>query len=98
LRLPSFASDVAWLADKTLQSLDVYNQKIHVLSEMGRTIACTIDRAQAELGYRPMVALEEGMRRSLRWMASNGLDGMLRGGERGNGKVPPHSPHASATK
>jgi nucleoside-diphosphate-sugar epimerase len=98
LRLPSFASDVAWLADKTLQSLGVYHQKIHVLSEMNRTIACTIERAKAELGYRPMVALEEGMRRSLQWMLSDGSDGMLQRGERANGKVAPHSSHASRTK
>jgi len=67
LRLPSVASEVAWLADKTLQGLNLYQQKIHVLSEMNKTIACSIERAKRELGYRPMVALEEGMRRSIRW-------------------------------
>jgi nucleoside-diphosphate-sugar epimerase len=77
LRLPSFASEVAWLADKTLQGLGLYHQKIHVLSEMNKTIACSIDRAKAELGYRPMVALEEGMRRSLQWMLAHGSDGLL---------------------
>lgn len=68
LRIPSIVSDVAWLADWMLQGLGLYHQKVHVLSEMNKTIACSIDRAQSELGYRPTVALEEGMRRSLAWL------------------------------
>jgi len=68
LRLPSFVSDVAQAADFVIQSLGMYNQKIHVLSEMNKTIACSIARARAELGYEPRIALEEGMRRSLRWL------------------------------
>jgi nucleoside-diphosphate-sugar epimerase len=67
LRLPGLASDVARLCDTTLQGLGLYHQKIHVLSEMNQTIACSVARAERELGYRPAVALEEGMRRSLRW-------------------------------
>lgn len=72
MKLPGFASEVAWLADKTLQALGIYHQKIHVLSEMNKTIACSVERAEKELGYQPTVALEEGMRRSLRWCAENG--------------------------
>lgn len=68
MRLPGFASEVAWLVDKSLQSVGLYHQKIHVLSEMNKSIACSVDRAQRELGFRPTVALEEGMRRSLRWL------------------------------
>jgi nucleoside-diphosphate-sugar epimerase len=72
MKLPGFASEVAWLADKALQALGIYHQKIHVLSEMNKTIACSVKRAEQELGYQPTVALEEGMRRSLRWCAENG--------------------------
>jgi nucleoside-diphosphate-sugar epimerase len=68
LRLPSLASEVAWFADKALQGLGLYHQKIHVLSEMNKTIACSVEKAKRELGYRPTVALEEGMRRSLKWI------------------------------
>ena len=46
MRLPSFASEVAWLADKTLQGLGLYHQKIHVLSEMNKTIACSVEKAK----------------------------------------------------
>lgn len=73
VRLPSVAADVARAIDGGLQAVGVYSQKIHVLSEMNRTIACTIERAERELGYRPEVELAEGMRRSLAWLADRGI-------------------------
>ena len=73
LRLPGLASTVAGWIDAASQGLGMYLQKIHVLSEMNQTIACSVERARRELGYRPLVALEEGMRRSLRWIADRGL-------------------------
>ncbi len=73
LRLPGLASEVANGCDAALQALGLYHQKIHVLSEMNQTIACTVARAERELGYRPAVALEEGMRRSLRWCFDNNI-------------------------
>ena len=76
MRLPGLASEVAWVVDKTMQGLGLYHQKVHVLSEMNKTIACSIEKAKAELGYRPVVELEEGMRRSLKWVwqRQGGLD------------------------
>jgi nucleoside-diphosphate-sugar epimerase len=56
-----------------LQATGMYQQKIHVLSEMNKTIACTVAKAEKELGYRPVIALEEGMRRSLAWCVSKGI-------------------------
>lgn len=73
LRLPGFASSMAYVADATLQSLGLYHQKIHVLSEMNKTIACSPAKAERELGYRPAVALEEGMRRSIQWCLDQGI-------------------------
>jgi nucleoside-diphosphate-sugar epimerase len=73
LRLPGVASSVAYVVDATLQGLGLYHQKFHVLSEMNQTIACSVAKAERELGYRPAVALEEGMRRSLRWCVERGL-------------------------
>lgn len=72
LRLPGLASEVALVMDWMLQSIGLYHQKIHVLSEMNKTIACSVARAERDLGYRPTVELEEGMRRSLRWCAASG--------------------------
>jgi nucleoside-diphosphate-sugar epimerase len=74
LRLPGFASSIAFAADSLLQTLGVYHQKIHVLSEMNKTIACSIAKAEKELGYAPAVELEEGMRRSLQWCVARGMD------------------------
>jgi nucleoside-diphosphate-sugar epimerase len=72
MRLPGVASQVAWLVDWMLQGVGIYPQKIHVLSEMNKTIACSIAKAEKELGYDPKVDLEEGMRRSIRWMIARG--------------------------
>ena len=72
LRLPGIASDVAWLVDWSLQKAGLYHQKVHVLSEMNKSIACSIDKAKRELGYRPEIALEEGMRRSIAWCIERG--------------------------
>lgn len=70
LRLPGLAAEVAYLIDKMMQSAGLYHPKIHVLSEMNKTIACSISKAKKELGYRPQVALEEGMRQSLKELYS----------------------------
>jgi nucleoside-diphosphate-sugar epimerase len=67
LRLPGLASQVAQVSDFLLQGLGLYHQKIHVLSEMNKTIACSIKKARCELGYNPRISLEEGMRRSIQW-------------------------------
>lgn len=71
LRLPSIASDVAWVIDKSLQGVGLYHQKMHVLSEMNKNIACSIDLAQLELGYRPTIDLKVGMRKSIEWTLAN---------------------------
>ena len=73
MRLPSVAADVARVCDRLLQSVGLYQQKIHVLSEMNLTIACSVAKACAQLGYRPAVSLEEGMRRSLAWVLAKGI-------------------------
>lgn len=73
IRLPSFLSEFALLVDKTLQSVGLYNQKIHVLSEMNKNIACSISLAKSELGYSPKVSLHGGMKRSISWMIKSGI-------------------------
>src|SRR5207247_5657791 len=71
-KLPGLASSVAYGIDAVTQGLGVYLQKIHVLSEMNKTIACTVAKAERELGYDPKIALEEGMRRSIAWVLERG--------------------------
>jgi nucleoside-diphosphate-sugar epimerase/choline dehydrogenase-like flavoprotein len=71
-RLPAIVGAVARTVDSWIQGAGLYEQKIHVLGEMGATIACTIERARRELGYEPKIALREGMTRSIRWCLAQG--------------------------
>jgi nucleoside-diphosphate-sugar epimerase len=73
VRLPSFAADVAEWSDGLLQRRGIYVQAVHVLSEMNKTIACSIQRARDDLGYEPEIGLDEGMRRSVRWCLDHGM-------------------------
>jgi nucleoside-diphosphate-sugar epimerase len=41
---------------------------------MNKTIACSVEKAERELGYRPTIALEEGMRRSIAWCLQKGIE------------------------
>jgi nucleoside-diphosphate-sugar epimerase len=71
-KLPGLASSVAFGIDAVTQGLGIYLQKIHVLSEMNKTIACTIAKAERELGYDPKIGLAEGMKRSIAWALERG--------------------------
>jgi nucleoside-diphosphate-sugar epimerase len=73
LRLPCIAGQVAQICDAIIQAAGLYQQKIHVLSEMNKTIACSIEKARQELNYVPSVGLEEGMRRSIAWCIEQGI-------------------------
>ena len=72
MRLPRMIGDVAEAVDRLLQSVGLYEQRMHVLGEMNKTIACSIDKAKAELGYAPRYSLREGMAESVRWCLENG--------------------------
>jgi nucleoside-diphosphate-sugar epimerase len=73
-RLPAIAGRVAERVDAVVQRTGRYIQPVHVLGEMDKTIACDIAAARAELGYEPTVALEAGMRQSIRWCMAQGLE------------------------
>ena len=72
--LPNVAALIAEVGDRVLQRVGVYQQQLHVLGEMGHTIAVDISRTTAEIGYVPKVELYEGMRRSIRWCLDQGLE------------------------
>tara|TARA_B100000427_G_scaffold198739_1_gene165180 strand:- start:6076 stop:7020 length:945 start_codon:yes stop_codon:yes gene_type:complete len=71
-KLPGFISDIAYATDVLIQAMGLYNQKIHVLSEMNKSIACSVEKAKAELGYKPNISLKEGMMLSIKWCKENG--------------------------
>ncbi len=60
INVPGFISDIAYVTDNLIQKAGWYNKEIHVLSEMNKTIACSIDKAKTELGYKPEISLYEG--------------------------------------
>ena len=72
VRLPHLFGEGATIVDQLTQRFGIYLQRIHVLSEMNKTIACSIAKAQRELEYEPLIELQEGMRRSLAWLIDNG--------------------------
>jgi len=74
LRLPDVAGTVAERIDRTLQRSGRYNQQLHVLGEMNKTIAVDISAARRDLGYEPEVELYDGMRRSIRWCLDRGIE------------------------
>jgi nucleoside-diphosphate-sugar epimerase len=73
LRLPAAVAGLARFADRALQANGRYLQAVHVLGEVDRNIACSIERARRELGYEPRVAVEDGMRRCVRWCIDAGV-------------------------
>ena len=73
IQLPDITGILATYVDAAIQALGFYSQKIHVLSEMNKTIACDISKARARLNYQPRVSLHEGMYRSLLWMQEHGI-------------------------
>jgi len=73
-RLPAVAGDVARAVDHLTQRLGLYVQPVHVLGELGATIACDIERARREIGYQPETTLLDGMRASIRWCLERGQE------------------------
>jgi nucleoside-diphosphate-sugar epimerase len=74
LRLPGLAADVAAAADAMLQRCGLYEQRMHVLGEMNKTIACSVATARKDLGWEPGPGLREGMRRSVQWCLDAGQE------------------------
>jgi len=72
VRLPGLLGNAATWVDGGLQWLGLYHQKIHVLSELNKNIACDISKAKRILGYQPAIQLREGMRRAIEWCLQNG--------------------------
>lgn len=74
VRLPVIVGDIAERVDRIVQGARRYEQRVHVLGEMNKTIACDVSQSIAELDWTPRVSLYEGMRTSIRWCRENGID------------------------
>jgi len=71
-KIPGVSSWIFEQLDRLIQATGNYQQEIHVAGEMARNIACNVEKAKRILGYKPLVSLEEGMRRSIKWCQKNG--------------------------
>jgi hypothetical protein len=74
MRLPGFTSEIAYSVDYATQALGLYFQKVHVLSEMNKNIACRVNKAENELNYCPPQSLKPGIRESIKWCFDNKLE------------------------
>lgn len=72
--VPKLVSTLCELADDILQFFGLYIKEIHVAGEMDKDIACSIEKAQKELGYNPKIELREGMKWSIEWCKKQGID------------------------
>ncbi|MBI4374663.1 MAG: NAD-dependent epimerase/dehydratase family protein [Deltaproteobacteria bacterium] len=70
--IPALASTVCEGIDLLLQTFGFYSQDFHVAGEMAKSIACSIEKAERELGYQPEIELEQGMRISIGWCRKMG--------------------------
>jgi nucleoside-diphosphate-sugar epimerase len=73
VRFPRIAGRVAEAVDGLLQRGKRYHQGIHVLGELDKTIAVSVDAARRDLGYVPAVSLYDGMCTSIRWCREQGI-------------------------
>lgn len=72
--VPRFTSKVCEWIDTMIQAFGFYSTNFHVAGEMAKDIYCSIEKAKEEIGYQPNVSLEEGMRRSIEWCRSKGIE------------------------
>ena len=71
-RMPLSIAATCAALDQLLAHLDLYAMDVHLAGEAARHMACSIEKAKAELGYRPTVELSTGMRQATRWAIESG--------------------------
>jgi nucleoside-diphosphate-sugar epimerase len=74
LRIPTAIARAAHGADALVQRFGMQQLHLHALGHLQVSSACSIARAERELGYDPQVDLEEGTRRSIRWCLDTGQE------------------------
>lgn len=72
--VPKLVSSVFELIDDLIQGFGFYVKEIHVAGEMDKDIACSIEKAEKELGYFPKIGLRKGMEKSIKWCREQGVD------------------------
>lgn len=65
IKLPNLISEIAFYIDKLLQEFGLYNQKIHVLSEMNKNIHCSVSKAEKLIGFQPEISQRNSLLESI---------------------------------
>lgn len=71
-RFPAVIAYGCQVADVALSRVGLYMMALHAVAESVKNVACGIDKAREELGYRPKVSLAEGMRAAIAWCRARG--------------------------
>ena len=66
-RYPMFVATACAFLDEFLARLDLYAMDLHLAGEAARHMGCSIERAKAVLGYRPITDLSRGMIQAVQW-------------------------------
>ena len=72
LPIPAFLSTVAFMGDRVLASAGVYWMELHLSGEANWHVGISCAKAERELGYRPTMELEQGMRDAVEWCRREG--------------------------
>lgn len=73
IKLPNLVSEISMIGDWVLQHLHMYQQELHVVGEINKNIACSVEKAKKDLGFKPRTYLREGMEESIEWCRQRGL-------------------------
>ena len=73
IRVPAFASSVAYDLDALVSHFGRYWQTVHLVGEGNWHVGVSIDHARRDLGYDPPHSAEVGMRVAVEWCRERGL-------------------------
>jgi len=74
IHLPAFLAAAARSMDKVISAAGAYWMLPHIVGESTRHIAYSIEKAEKELGYKPLIGYREGYRRTMAWCREQGYD------------------------
>ncbi len=73
IRLPGPVASLAFEADDQISRLGYYWQTMHLVGEANWHVGLSIERAQRELGFDPLYAIDQGMADGVAWCRKEGL-------------------------
>jgi len=70
--LPSFIADFGkYIFNILIKVFKVYSLDLYSILTMNIDLGCDISKSEKELGYKPLINLEEGMKRTFNWYQVN---------------------------